>query len=103
VSITVLTPGMSTKVTITHAQAACVFYGKDITAENEVECEKKIDEINDVDLCFVDNEPTEPFLVTMQRIKFFPFRYQQYRRTASNDDDVTYTATESTEEHKLIR
>ena len=64
---------------------------------------EKIDEIKDVDLCFVDNEPTEPFLVAMQRIKFFPFCYHQYRRTASKNDDVTFTATESTEEHKLIR
>jgi Na+-translocating ferredoxin:NAD+ oxidoreductase RnfG subunit len=34
------TPGMSAKITITQAQAACLFYGKDVTAQNEVEARK---------------------------------------------------------------
>jgi hypothetical protein len=97
------TPGMSAKVTITQAQAACLFYGKDVTAQNEVECEKRIDEIKDVELCFLNNDPTVPFLVASQRINFFPICYQRYQRTASNNDDVASISTESTEQHKQIR
>lgn len=58
----------------------CVFFGEDLDPENELMCERKIDTILDVELCYVNNIPTEPFLVAKNRIKFFPFRYQLYRR-----------------------
>lgn len=63
---------------ITRGQAACIFYGEAINPANELICEARIDSIPGVEICYIDNDPSEPFLVAEKRILFSPFRYQCY-------------------------
>jgi hypothetical protein len=78
---------------ITRSQAACAFYGVEITPRNETICEAKIDAIEEVGLYHVNNSPTKPFLVSNGRIRFFPFRYSRYRRTETASSS-TFTMEE---------
>ncbi|KAL4210878.1 hypothetical protein AB4K20DRAFT_1826911 [Rhizopus microsporus] len=82
----------NSEITLLHSQAACVFFGEDLNAENELMCEWKIDAIPDVKLCYINNMPTEPFLVAKNCIKFFPFRYQLYRRSSSEEAKLPSTS-----------
>lgn len=92
---------------ITHGQAACIFYGQPITPENEASCEVRINQIPDVELCYLENDPTEPFLIAAQRILFFPFRYKRYPSTndATNrpPDPAQASACTPSTAHELIR
>lgn len=77
---------MATTANLTRPQAACVFFGESINKDNERECEKKLDEIEGVDICYLENEPTEPLLVSRVRIRLFPNRYKQYDRITLSMD-----------------
>ncbi|KAG2222274.1 hypothetical protein INT45_006953 [Circinella minor] len=78
----------NSKITILYSQAACAFFGVDLNPENELMCERKIDAMPDVELCYINDIPTEPFLVAKNRIKFFPFRYQLYGRSSSEEPNL---------------
>lgn len=73
----------------------CVFYGQDITPENELLNEAKIDALYEIELCYINNIPSGPFLVSTGQIKYFPFRYNKYRRsTESSSSTSTITIDE---------
>ncbi|KAI9477092.1 hypothetical protein BDB00DRAFT_191218 [Zychaea mexicana] len=72
----------NSNVMLTHLQAACVFYGEDISPENELRNEAEIDALDNLELCYSNNPPIEPFLLSAGRIKYFPFRCCKYRRSA---------------------
>ena len=71
----------TTTETITRAQAACMFYGEIINAKNERECEKRLNDLVDVDICYLEDAPTEPFIVAKVRIESSPDRYKRYPLT----------------------
>ncbi|KAI7849804.1 hypothetical protein BDC45DRAFT_519650 [Circinella umbellata] len=75
---------MEGPTTITRAQASCIFYGESIKAENERECERRLDDLVELDICYLDNDPTEPFVVAKIKIQEFPHRYKLYSRTTSS-------------------
>lgn len=81
----------NSEVMLTHSQAACVFYGQDITPENELLNEAKIDAMHELELCYISNTPSKPFLVSARRIKYFPFRYNKYRRSIKSSCASTIT------------
>lgn len=82
------------QITLIHSQTACVFFWENLNPENNLMYERKIDAKLDVELCYINNTPTEPFLVASKRIKFFfPFRYQQYRRNNSEEANLPSTLT----------
>ncbi|GAA5810205.1 hypothetical protein MFLAVUS_003624 [Mucor flavus] len=71
---------------ITHRQAACIFYGEPINEGNEKNCEKRVDDLIDIDICYLDNTPFEPFFVAKVKMEKFPNHYKSYPRTI---DSVT--------------
>lgn len=81
----------NSEVVLTHSQAACAFYGQDITPENELLNEAKIDAMHELELCYISNTPSKPFLVSARRIKYFPFRYNKYRRSIKSSCASTIT------------
>lgn len=81
----------TTTAKITRAQAACMFYGETINAKNERECEKRLNNLVDVDICYLEDAPTEPFIVAEVRIKSSPARYKQYPRTTPFTDVLSFT------------
>ncbi|KAI8973791.1 hypothetical protein BDF20DRAFT_823931 [Mycotypha africana] len=64
-------------VTITRQQALCMFFIKEYTEENVKKLEKKLEEIEDVEICYID-DPTEPVLINKVKIIQNPFRFQSY-------------------------
>lgn len=74
---------MTETTIITRGQAACMFYGKPINEENEKECEKRVDDLIDVDICYLENVPSEPFCIAKVQMKKFPDRYKSYPLTTS--------------------
>ncbi|CEP09623.1 hypothetical protein, partial, partial [Parasitella parasitica] len=57
------TMSSNSEVVVTHSQAACIFYGQEITPENELLNEAKIDAMHELELCYINETPSEPFLV----------------------------------------
>lgn len=72
---------MTIATTITRSQAACIFYGEFINTENELKCERLLDDLMDVDICYLENDPTEPFIVEKVKIEEITNRYKLYPRT----------------------
>ncbi|KAG1143413.1 hypothetical protein G6F37_003239 [Rhizopus arrhizus] len=81
----------NSEVAVTHSQAACALYGQDIIPENELLNEAKIDAMHELELCYINNTPSEPFLMSAGRIKYFPFRYNKYRRSIKSSCASTIT------------
>lgn len=69
---------MEIATTITRSQAACIFYGESINTKNELKCERLLDNLVDVDICYLENDPTEPFIVAKVKIEEFANRYKLY-------------------------
>ncbi|KAG2227196.1 hypothetical protein INT45_008440 [Circinella minor] len=57
----------NSEVVVTDSQAACIFYGEEITPENELLNEAKIDAMHELELCYINDTPSEPFLVSAGR------------------------------------
>lgn len=60
--------------TITRQQALCMFFVKEYTEENVKNLEKRIDMVEDVEICYID-DPTEPVLINKVKIIQNPFRF----------------------------
>lgn len=72
---------MAVPTMITRRQAACIFYGEPINEENEKNCEKRVDDLIDIDICYLDNTPFEPLFVAKVKMEKFPNPYKSYPRT----------------------
>lgn len=74
----------TTIATITHAEATCMYYGKTINDKNKRECEKRLDVLVDVDIYYLEDAPTKPFIVAKVRIESSPDRYKLSFTNGSN-------------------
>jgi hypothetical protein len=93
----------NSEVVLTHSQAACAFFGQNITPENELLNEAKIDAMHELELCYINNTPSEPFLVSAGRVKYFPFRYNKYCRSIRSSCASTITTEKDvTEVNQII-
>ncbi|ORX52022.1 hypothetical protein DM01DRAFT_1337010 [Hesseltinella vesiculosa] len=72
-------------VSITRQQAICMFYCEKYNEENIVKLSKRIEEIEDVDICYM-NDPASPLLQCQKRINQNPFMYNLYPTEDSNDE-----------------
>jgi hypothetical protein len=55
------------------------FFGTEINPENELVCERRIDEfLLEVELCYINNDPTEPILMRTERVNVNAFQYKRY-------------------------
>ncbi|KAI7848631.1 hypothetical protein BDC45DRAFT_522692 [Circinella umbellata] len=72
---------MEISTAITRSQAACILYGESINTENELKCERWLADLEDVDICYLENNPTEPFIVAKVKIEESPHRYKLYPQT----------------------
>ncbi|ORX52439.1 hypothetical protein DM01DRAFT_1323617 [Hesseltinella vesiculosa] len=62
---------------ISREQAACMFYGEEFNEINKSVLVKRIDDIKDVDICYIDDQ-TDPVLVSQRKMNINPFRYHKY-------------------------
>ena len=81
----------TTTAKFTREQAACMFYGEIINAKNERECEKRLNNLVNVNICYLEDTPTEPFMLAKVRIESSPDRYKRYPRTTPFIDAVSFT------------
>ena len=73
-------------VTITRQQAICMFYCEKYTQENVAKLSERIEEMEDVDICSL-NDPTSPLLQCQKRIHQNPFLYNMYPVGEAKNDD----------------
>ncbi|ORX52021.1 hypothetical protein DM01DRAFT_1337009 [Hesseltinella vesiculosa] len=64
--------------TITRQQAICMFYCEKYNEDNVIRLSKRIDEMEDVDICYLKDDPTRPFLCSVTTIHSNPFQYHLY-------------------------
>ncbi|KAG2201909.1 hypothetical protein INT46_001568 [Mucor plumbeus] len=62
---------------ICREQAVCIFYCKEFNEENTTICSKKIEDIGDVDICYLV-DPTDPVLVLDIKINPLSFKFHCY-------------------------
>ncbi|KAG2218961.1 hypothetical protein INT45_008385 [Circinella minor] len=78
-------------VTITRQQAICMFYCEEYTKENVIKLNKRIAEMEDVEICFM-NDPLSPLLQCEKRINQNPFLYNRYPVGETKSDDKSNTS-----------
>ncbi|KAI7861401.1 hypothetical protein BDF14DRAFT_373297 [Spinellus fusiger] len=49
---------------ITQEQAICSFFGEEFNEANKSVLVKRIDDLKDIDICYID-DPTDPVLVSL--------------------------------------
>ncbi|KAG0182941.1 hypothetical protein DFQ29_001085 [Apophysomyces sp. BC1021] len=73
---------------ITREQAICMFYYVDFTEENVLKYTQKIDDLNEIEICYNTN-PRQPVLATKQRILGDPKISEE--ENLKNGSDRKYT------------
>ncbi|KAG1076605.1 hypothetical protein G6F42_025416 [Rhizopus arrhizus] len=71
---------------VTKNQAICMFFYVDYTDENVTNYKKKIDEFEDVEICYNVDE-RQPILVSKQRIRGDPITYRKYLESIDSSLD----------------
>ena len=75
---------------ISREQAVCIFYCQAYNDSNVAELTKRIEEMKDVDICYLQ-DPTEPILACVMTINSRPFSYHLYPtvipRTDNNQEE----------------
>ncbi|KAG1140683.1 hypothetical protein G6F37_012940 [Rhizopus arrhizus] len=71
---------------ISKEQAVCIFYCQAYNESNVAELTKRIEEMKDVDICYLE-DPTEPILACIITINSRPFRYHLYPTGIPRADD----------------
>lgn len=70
---------------ITREQAVCIFFCEKYTQSNVAKLLKRLDNIEDVDICF-DENPLKPFLLPNSRINTEPLKYKRYDTLKSTSE-----------------
>lgn len=55
----------------------CIFYCQAYNESNVAELTKRIEEMKDVDICYLE-DPTEPILASLPSMNSYPSRYRRY-------------------------
>jgi hypothetical protein len=92
------------KMIICREQAVCIFYCEDFNEENAARCSKKIENIGDVDICYL-HDPTDPVLVFNTRIKALPYKFLRYASASkqSNPKIPSQEKAQETQEKQLSK
>lgn len=69
---------ISTMITITREQAICMFFYEEFNEENVARLVPKIDSMEDLEICYLNDDPTEPVLMHIQTIHGDPFKFRLY-------------------------
>jgi hypothetical protein len=85
-------------MTICREQAICIFYCEDFIEENVARCSKKIEDIGDVDICYL-HDPTDPVLVFNTRMKALPYTFHRYI-SALKESNPEMPSQEETQEEQ---
>ncbi|KAI7896772.1 uncharacterized protein EV154DRAFT_395418, partial [Mucor mucedo] len=62
---------------ITREKAICIFFCQDYTEFNVKELLKKLENFEDIDICY-DEDPFKPMLLCNKRIDSNPQKYKKY-------------------------
>ncbi|CDH59820.1 predicted protein [Lichtheimia corymbifera JMRC:FSU:9682] len=65
-------------ITITREQAICVFFCEEYNEENVARLGTRINNMQDLEICYMNDNPTEPILVHINKIHCWPFKYRRY-------------------------
>lgn len=80
-------------INISREEAACIFYGQEYTKPNVEKYLKRIDEMEEVDICYTTN-PRRPFLQCINRIHGTPDEYRLYvsnnKKEVETNKDITF-------------
>ncbi|KAI8093689.1 uncharacterized protein BX664DRAFT_330332 [Halteromyces radiatus] len=64
-------------IIVTREQAVCMFFCEEYTESNVIKCSKKIDDREDIEICYAE-DPTEPILLHQLCINGNPFKFKTY-------------------------
>ncbi|KAI8997478.1 hypothetical protein BDB01DRAFT_714128 [Pilobolus umbonatus] len=85
---------------ICREQAICIFYCKEFTEENVAICSKKIEDIGDVDICYLV-DPTDPVLVLDIRVNTLPFKFHRY--ISNQEESNSNIPSQETQEKERVQ
>lgn len=65
-------------ITITREQAICMFFCEEYNEENVTRLVTRMDNMQDLEICYMDGDPTEPILLPINKIHGWSFKYRLY-------------------------
>lgn len=87
---------------ITKNRAICMFFYVEYTKENIEKYAAQIDSLDNVDICWEENE-SMPILVSKIRIFGFPLKYKTYPYATKTRSDANDIKSEPVEEEETIQ
>ncbi|KAI7876508.1 uncharacterized protein EV154DRAFT_526029 [Mucor mucedo] len=65
-------------IEISREQALCMFFYEEYNETNAARLSKLIDDLGNIEICYIDDDPTEPLLISHKRLYSKPFTYLKY-------------------------